>query len=65
MGPAMLEASRYGEERPRVDNDADMNKALNRRTEVVVWWEDLEERTENPAEDEEEKERQSEPALLP
>ena len=51
--PAMLEARGYGEERPLADNDTDMNKALNRRIEVVVWWEDLVERVETSEEDEE------------
>lgn len=40
----MIEAKGYGEERPRVKNDTAVNKALNRRIEVTVWWEDLEER---------------------
>ncbi len=40
----MIEAKGYGEERPRVKNDTAINKALNRRIEVLVWWESLEER---------------------
>ena len=41
---AMIEAKGYGEERPRAKNDTPINKALNRRIEVLVWWESLEER---------------------
>ena len=40
----MIEARGAGEEHPRVTNDTPTNKALNRRIEVMVWWEDLEER---------------------
>jgi chemotaxis protein MotB len=45
--PGMLEAVGYGEERPLFDNSTAENKALNRRIEVMVWWEDLEEREES------------------
>ena len=40
----MIVARGYGEEHPREKNDTEVNKALNRRIEVLVWWEDLEER---------------------
>ena len=50
--PSMLEAVGYGEERPLFDNDSAENKALNRRIEVVVWWEDLEEPAESQQEEE-------------
>lgn len=40
----MIEAKGYGEERPRAKNDTPINKAINRRIEVLVWWESLEER---------------------
>ena len=33
----MVVAVGYGEERPIAPNDSDMNKALNRRIEVIVW----------------------------
>ena len=39
----MIEAKGYGEERPRAKNDTPINKAINRRIEVLVWWESLEE----------------------
>ena len=40
----MIVAKGYGEERPRAPNDSAVNKALNRRIEVLVSWESLEER---------------------
>jgi len=39
--PSMLEAKGFGEERPLVENDSEENNSLNRRIEVVVWWENL------------------------
>ncbi|HJP30405.1 MAG TPA: OmpA family protein [Candidatus Latescibacteria bacterium] len=57
IGPAMLEARGYGEERPLFENTSPENKSLNRRIEIVVWWEDLEERADQ-SEDEEEEEGQ-------
>jgi outer membrane protein OmpA-like peptidoglycan-associated protein len=33
----MVVAVGYGEERPIVPNDSDINKALNRRIEIIVW----------------------------
>lgn len=35
--PQMIVAVGYGEERPIVPNDSDLNKALNRRIEIIVW----------------------------
>jgi outer membrane protein OmpA-like peptidoglycan-associated protein len=50
----MIEAKGYGEERPRTENDTAVNKAINRRIEVLVWWESLEERVDARELDEEE-----------
>lgn len=54
IGPGMLEAKGYGEERPLVENTTEESKALNRRIEVVVWWENLEERAEHDEDEDEE-----------
>jgi outer membrane protein OmpA-like peptidoglycan-associated protein len=43
----MREALGHGEERPLFEKTSPENRSMNRRIEVVVWWEDIEERADN------------------
>jgi hypothetical protein len=45
--PIMREALGHGEERPLFEKTSPENRSMNRRIEVVVWWEDIEERADN------------------